>query len=169
MSAGTRARAGYKINASCKEIEDARRILAVHEQLASEVEYSAILDLLSTLQGFSGSAILNRTKYQMECIRKIESERDVESLDVLLDKVAHIKGHVGLDRMRHVRMLERQLPSQKSIPKLSEMLEQCSVLTKTTSMVAAEGILYAENALRKGETDFDTIVKQSQGVRWHGW
>jgi Ca2+-binding EF-hand superfamily protein len=159
VSVGTRARAGYKINAGCKEVEDARRILTVHERLASEVEYSTILDLLSTLQGFSGSAILNRTEYQLECIRKIESETEVESLEVLLDIVAHIKGHGGLDRMRHVRMLERQLPSQKSIPELSEMLEQCSVLTKTTSMVAAEGILYAENALHKGESDFDTIVE----------
>ena len=129
------------------------------EQLASEDHYSTILDLLAKLQGFSGSAILNRAKYQMECIQQIEVETDVESLDKLLEEVAHVKGHTGLDHMRHVRTIERELPTQKSIPKLAEMLEQCTCLIKTASMVAAEEILYAENELVKGESNFDTIVQ----------
>lgn len=152
-------RADYQIAAGCEEVDCARRILALHEQLTSESEYSSILDLLKELRAFSGSTVINQARDVIECIEGIGVERKLQPLKEMLQRVAHVKGHSQLDRMRQVVLQEANLPLEKSIPKLADMLEKCSVLDNTAGMRVAHAVLRAERALANGETDHNTILE----------
>ena len=150
-------RADYQIAAGCVEVESARRILALHEQLASETEYAEIIDVLKSLQGYSGSCIIKEAQEVVVCIAKATVERNVDQLMHLLHRVRHVKGHADLDRVRQVLQVQAELSCEKSMPKLGMMLQQCCMLEATDSIRAAHKVLNAEAALREGESDLVRI------------